>query len=143
MMDRVLKMYPKEKVGWYHFGHPDREPVLSTDCRGGSGSRNATKIAAASKFIKNLGLLYRELSVAWASINFPLWRDCMVMMDRVWRWDPSSSNIKSCGLDAWHGCAILSNVDTHAYQDLSDHKCGLAVMSVFGRCTGWSLSFHH
>ena len=58
------------------------------------------------------------------------------MMDKIWRRSASSHNIKSCPLDAWHGRAVLSNIDTHAHLDLSDHKCGLAVMTVFGRFKG-------
>jgi hypothetical protein len=43
MMKRVLEIYPKEKVGRYHFawwcsvGNPHREPVLSIDSRRGGG----------------------------------------------------------------------------------------------------------
>ena len=32
--------------------------------------------------------------------------------------------------------AVLSNVDTHAYVDLSDEKCGLTATTVFGRLRG-------
>jgi hypothetical protein len=138
LMKRVLDIYPKEKVGRYHFawwyptGHPHTEPVLSTDSMGGS----ATKMGTACNFIKKLTPLYRELSVALATIDFPLWKDCMEMMDKVWRRSVSSHNIKSYRLDAWHGCAVLSNVDIYIHLDLSDHKRGLAAMAVFGRFKG-------
>jgi hypothetical protein len=141
-MKRMLDMYPKEKVGRYHFawwcsiGHPHTEPVLSIYFRGGSGSGNVTKSVTAGKFIKKLAPLCQELSVALATIDFSLWSNCMEMMDKVWRRDPLSCNIKSCGLDAWHGYAILSNVDIHVHMDSSDHKRGWAATTVFGQFEG-------
>jgi hypothetical protein len=67
-MDRLRALYPNERIGKYHFawwcavGHPNSEPVLSTDSRGGPESASAARMAIASKFVKRLAPLSRVVS---------------------------------------------------------------------------------
>jgi hypothetical protein len=62
-------------------GYPYIEPILSIDSMEGS----IIKMDIIYNFIKKLISLYRELSMILMIIDFPLWKDYIEMMDKIWR----------------------------------------------------------